>query len=824
MLSIALATLRTRWVSFAGAFLALALGSGVMAMMTMALTAASTIPFPGPQRFAAAPIVVIPHKTVRLTVDGFPTELAVQRLGSLAPQAVERLAATGRAIPDRTFPAQLPGGPSGQVGHGWSAAAVTPYRLVAGRAPEAADEIVVGGGDTTLVGSRVHAAAASGDGIYTVTGVTAPVWFEHAIFFSDETAARISPTVDAVVAYGPLDAVRRAAGAGTRVLTGDARQEADPDPSGGLDQLSDARAMAGTLATLGLSVAVFVVIATFAFVTDQRRRELGLLRAIGATPRQVGRVVICEAAVIGVAACAVGCALGSLGTGRLNTWMTGHQVAPPWFTIDITPMPVLVTFAIGLTSAVLSAAVASRRAARVRPSEALRDAAVDQGVMTVTRWLLGVGLLAFAAYTSLTRVSNHPGDALSVKQYLPAFLPLIGGAAVLAPVILGPVARLATWPLGRMGAGSMVMRESVLAGGRRTAATVAPVVLALGLATAMLTLQATADDSHNAAMRRQTRADFTITPTRAIDLDAKTVTAIRGLPDADVTIWTPTQIRLATDAEAYIDTLDAQATDLAALTATQHLTPVGGSLSNLDDHSLIIDQGTARTHGLHAGDRVKAYLPDGTGAPLRIAAVIRTGVSEQTVYLPTSHLVGEHATRIDVKARSNATAASLAAALRAIARGQDAKVVPTGLYLDAVRAEQQQETRQAITVILSVALAYSFVAVANTLLMAISGRRREIAALRLAGTTPWQALRFIVAESVLVVLLGAILAAVATAAVVVGQRAALTRLIADPPVTIPWMLTGEIAAACGAVAIVVSLLSTRHLLQGRVTELADLRE
>ncbi len=824
MLSVALATLRTRWVSFAGAFLALTLGVGVIAMMTMALTAASTTPFPGPQRFAAAPTVVVPHKTVRLTVDGSPAELPVQRPGSLSPEALTRLAATGRTIPDRTFPARLAEGPSGQVGHAWSASAFTPYRLVAGRAPATAGEIVVGGGGPTLVNRRVRVATATGDGTYTVTGVTAPVWFEHAIFFSDQAAARISPMVDAAVAYGPVGAVRRAAGGATRVLTGDARQEADPDPSGGTDQLSDAQAMAGTSTALGLSVAVFVVIATFAFVTDQRRRELGLLRAIGATPRQVRRTVICEAAIIGVVASAAGCVMGALAVSSLNTWMIDHEVAPPWFTIDVTPVPVLVSFAIGLTSAVLGAAIASRRAVRVRPTEALRDAAVDQRVMTLARWLLCIGLLGLGAYQTMTTVSDNPGDALSVKHYLPAFLPLIGGFALLAPVILKPVARLATWPLRRMGAGSTIVSASALTGGRRTAATVAPIVVALGLATSMLTVQATADDTHNAAMRRQTHVQFTVIPTNATELDPQTVTAIHGIPDADVTVWTSTQIRLATDSDAYIDTLDAQATDPAALTATQHLTPVAGALSNLDDHSVIIDQGTARNHGLRAGDRVKAYLPDGTSVPLRIAAVIQTGVSEETVYLPALHVVGGHATRIDVRARSSATPASVGAALRATVRGQSVQVVPIDRYLDAVRSHQQQETRQAITVILGVALAYSFVAVANTLVMAISGRRREIAALRLAGTTRRQALRFIVAETALVVLLGAILAAVAAGVVVVGQRAALTRLFADAPVSVPWMLTGEITAACGAVAIVVSILSAWRVIQGRVVELADLRE
>jgi putative ABC transport system permease protein len=231
MLSVAPATLRTRWVSFFGAFLALTLGSGVAAMTTMVLTAASTTPFPGPQRFAAAPTVVVPHKTARLTVDGSRAELPVQRPDGLSPETLARLATTGGTIPDRTFPARLVEDPSGQVGHGWSAAAFTPYRLVAGRAPAAADQIVVGGGDPTLVGSRVQVKTRGGGGVYTVSGVTAPVWFEHAIFFSDQKAGRISPMVDAAVAYGPVDAVRRAASGATRVLTGDARQEADPTPA-----------------------------------------------------------------------------------------------------------------------------------------------------------------------------------------------------------------------------------------------------------------------------------------------------------------------------------------------------------------------------------------------------------------------------------------------------------------------------------------------------------------------------------------------------------------------------------------------------------------
>jgi len=843
MLSIALGTLRTRWVSFAGACLALVLGSAFVAVMLMTLAATSATPFPGPQRFAAAPIVVVPHTAERFTADGLPFSLPAQQPGGLPAAVLQRLAGTGRTIPDRTFPAQRAGGTPGQVGHAWQSASFTPYRLVAGHAPTTGSEVVIGGGSPGLVGRRVRITTTAGTSTYTVAGVTAPVWFENAIFFSDATAARISPQIDAVVASGRLDAVRRAAdlaargsadaaggagggtaSGGTQVLTGAARKMADPDPSGGQDQLSDASAAAGTSAALGVTVVVFVVIATFAFITDQRRRELGLLRAVGASPRQVRRMIRMEAAIIGVAASAAGCGLALPGISLVRKWMIGNGVAPAWFTIHVTAPPLIIAFAIGLASAIAGTVAASWRAARVRPAEALRDAAVDQKVMTVLRWLLGVGLLAVGAYVGMTTIIRSPGNAMIVKDYVPVFMPIVAGFALLAPVILTPVARIATWPLSRMGAGAMVVRQNALTGGRRSAATAAPIVLALGLAASMLTLEAVANAAYYSAMRRRASAEFVIIPAGAAGLSRPAVSAVRSVPGAEVTALTSVLINVATDSGAYIDTWTARAVDPATLTATQHLTRVAGSLSHLGNGFLVVDQRTAQADGLHAGEPVRAYLPDGTSVPLRIAAVIRTGVTQTTAYMPAADAAGALPTQIDVTARPAAATAAVGAALRVAVSGQGADVLPIGRYLQAVRAQLTAQDRQATAAILGLALIYSLIAVANTLVMAASGRRREIAALSLAGATRRQSLRFIAAESGLVAAIGAILAAGAATVVVVGQRAALIRFSAGVPVSIPWLELGAIAAGCAAVAVVASALPAWHLLRARVVELADLRE
>jgi putative ABC transport system permease protein len=114
--------------------------------------------------------------------------------------------------------------------------------------------------------------------------------------------------------------------------------------------------------------------------------------------------------------------------------------------------------------------------------------------------------------------------------------------------------------------------------------------------------------------------------------------------------------------------------------------------------------------------------------------------------------------------------------------------------------------------------------VANTLVMAASGRRREIAALSLAGATRRQALRFIATESALVVVIGAILAAGAATVVVVGQWVALTRVSTDVPVSIPWLPIGAITAGCAAAAVLASVMPAWQVLRSRVVKLADLRE
>ncbi|MEU6313050.1 hypothetical protein [Streptomyces sp. NPDC047014] len=236
MLSVAFATLRVRWVSFVGTFVALAFGVGLMATAIPVIAATGSVVDSARQRWSEAPVVVVPNSTIDVVgTSGQAQSTALPQQPGLSPQLVAAVAATGRVVEDHSFYAQLQGGPKDQVGRGWSAHEAGGYRLAAGRPPAAEDELVVGGGDAALIGKQLRLTTGTGPRTATVTGVTGEVPFEHALFFADATAARLSPAVDALAAYGPAEEVRKAVaaagGARVSVLTGSERAAADPHTS-----------------------------------------------------------------------------------------------------------------------------------------------------------------------------------------------------------------------------------------------------------------------------------------------------------------------------------------------------------------------------------------------------------------------------------------------------------------------------------------------------------------------------------------------------------------------------------------------------------------
>ncbi|WP_432080212.1 FtsX-like permease family protein [Streptomyces sp. WAC 04229] len=819
MLSVALRTLRTRWVTFLGSFVALSLGVALLAVMGLALASSMDAPDRGPERFAAAPVVVRGQDTLRVpTPIGDRThELAQPR--AVPPGTVTELERLGRVVPDRSFAVRAEGGPGDLVGHPWSTAAFAPYEIDAGRAPRDAGEVVVTGG-WAEPGERVR----TDRGVVEVVGTVPDRGFEDAVFYTDAEAARLSPVslqlaVDAD-ASAVRDAVRGASG--VRVLTGDDRRFADADPDRDSEALTAMNAMFGTAGGVTAFVSVFVVASTFAFAVAQRRREFGLLRTAGATPGQIRRMVLAEALGVGVLASAAGCVLGSWGAPRLAAWVVDGELAPAWFTIGDYTWPYHMAFWTGLLVALCGVIAASWRAGRTAPTQALREASVDTRAMTWGRWLFGAGLLVTALVTLGIALAGAPGDLLHRKTYVSRPMLLITAVALLAPVVVRPLSRLLAWlPAQLPGAAGMLVRENAAAGVRRTAAVAAPVLVTVALAGSLLGATATLNEAKATETREQTAAAFVVTGAGDTGFDARTVDRLRSVPGAVVSPTSSSAVYVLEEGVALIRSDARAVADPEALAATTRLPLAEGRATDLDDSSIIVNEEWER-HSV--GQSVQVWLGDGTRRTLRIAAVMTTGTGGNGVYVTPANAPRAPVDRVDVALADGADAGAVAAGLREAVGAAGGQVSSRDEWVAAAYPETNSTTRAGFFLVLGIALLYTGISLVNTMVMATSDRVRDLAVLRLAGATRWQVLRLVGAESLMVVAVGAFLGLVVAGLNLAGMWGALGLLSVDTTIELPWAELGGVVASCAVLAVIASVAPAGLALRRRAVELAGMRE
>ncbi|MER5210205.1 FtsX-like permease family protein [Streptomyces sp. NPDC002838] len=818
MLSTALRTLRTRWVTFVGSFVALSLGVALIAVMGLALASSLDAPDRAPERFAAAPVVVKGQDTLEV-----PTSIGdrTQKLAQPRPvpdDAVAKLRDLGTVVEDRSFEVRAEGGPGDLVGHPWSTAAFAPYELDAGRAPKAADEVVVSG-DWARPGSRVRTDA----GTVRVVGTVAGLGFEDAVFYTDTRAAELSPRSVQLVVDADAAAVREAVrgSGGVEVLTGNARRYADADPDRDSEALTAMNAMFGTAGGVTGFVSVFVVASTFAFAVAQRRREFGLLRTAGATPGQIRRMVLSEALVVGVLASAAGCVLGSYGAPKLAEWAVDESLAPRWFSIGDYTWPYHMAFWTGLFVALCGVVAASWRAGRTGPTEALREASVDTRAMTWGRWLFGAGLLITAAVTLALALVSNPSDLLHRKTYVSRPMLLITGVALLAPVLVRPLARLIAWlPAQLPGAAGMLVRENAAAGVRRTAAVAAPVLVTVALAGSLLGATATLNEAKATEVREQTAADFVVAPAGDAGFDEATLRKLRAVPGAEVSATASSAVYVLEEGVALIRS-DARAADPELLADTVRLPLAAGKVSDLDDDSIIVNEEWEK----HAvGERVDVWLGDGTKKTLKIAAVMTIGTGNNGVYVTPRNAPAAPVDRVDVRLADGADTAAVAAGLRDAVRAPGGQVLARDAWVRATYPETNRTTRMGFFLVLGIALLYTGISLANTMVMATSDRVRDLAVLRLAGATKWQVLRLVGAEALMVVTVGGVLGALVAALNLMGMWSALGLLSVWTSIEIPWATLGAAVGACAVLAVISAVAPAGLSLRRRAVELAGVRE
>ena len=383
MLRISWQTLRARRTTLAGAFvaiwLAVTLAYATGLLMTGALSA------PGAGRFAAAvvradPTVVIGHGEDAEGEDVIPAP----RLPAETVAEVAEVPGVAHAVADIAFPASAWNGRGERMrvagadklqGHAWPSAALTPYGLSSGRAPRGPDEVVADARLGAAVGSRLRVVTPAGDAAYRVAGVADAHGrgdnAQAALFFSADTAAALSGTPGRVNAIGIIAepgtsaaalraGLREELGGGVEVLGADHAADADAGDAHAASR-DTLVAIFGTMGGIAGAVALFVVAGTFALAIAQRRRETAVLRALGATPRQVRRLIAGEALIVSLLAGALGLLAGGPLADTIARAVVDHGVAPRDFEPGQSWIPLVAALGMGIGIAQLAVIAAARR-------------------------------------------------------------------------------------------------------------------------------------------------------------------------------------------------------------------------------------------------------------------------------------------------------------------------------------------------------------------------------------------------------------------------------------------------------------------------------
>ncbi|WP_030170419.1 ABC transporter permease [Spirillospora albida] len=746
-----LATLRHRKAGFAGAFVALLCAAALVCACGVLLDTGLRGSVE-PERFAGAPVVVTGDQSVHQTkvkkkgkVKHKAKPIA-ERAWLPASVADQVRAARGahRVVTDVVFPAEVPGGPDASWGHGWESAALTPFTLREGRAPAADDEIVIDAAtarDAGLrVGSRVNVASAL-PGVYRVVGVTAQsLPSQAAIFFSTARAARLAGRPGMVAAIGAsgdpeaiADAVR---GTGATVHTGKDRGRAEfPGAERSRIKLIS---MGGALGGTALLVAVLVVAGTFALSVQQREREIALLRAVAATPRQVRRMIGREALLIGLVAGPLGAAAGLPLAFRLRDEFRGLGALPPNLDLVVSPFPLAAAIAATLAAAFAAARISARRTSRVRPVEALGDAALRPARLGVARTFAGGAALAVGAVLTIVLSALNTEAASSPVTMLTALAWTIA-IALLGPAIARAAIAVLARPLRLLPVAGHLAAANLTTGARRIASVITPLTLMMGLTATILFVQTTMGHAATREAADGTLAARVLGPKVPHGV-ADGLRRTPGITAVTEVVRSTVRVGLANHS--------VQGVTPAGLHRTMDLDVRTGSLKDLGPSTIAVSANAAARLGVRPGDRLALTLGDGTPADLEVIAVYGRGLGFGDLTVARDLL----AAHVD-DPRGTVLVSGTAAALREMERATGPRATDAG-----TAARQQAAPNAEVNyVAMGLIIAFTAIAVVNTLAMATSDRARELALLRLVGTTRRQIMRMLGLETLAIVLIAAVL-------------------------------------------------------------------
>lgn len=689
--------------------------------------------------------------------------------------------------------------------------------IVAGHEPRGRDEVVLDASTASrsgyVVGQDVHLVTATDQAVLRPELVGIADFEEGgslngATFAAFDTATAQDLFLDGADAFTDVwvtaedgvsqeqlrDAVARRLPDGIEAVTGDVA--ADETASDLVQAISFLTTFLLIFAGISLVVGGFLIVNTFSILVAQRSRELALLRALGAGRRQVTRMVLLEALVLGALGSTLGLGLGIVLAMAIRTLFARFGLDLSGQTLVMAPRTVLAAYVVGIVVTMAAAWLPARRTGRIAPVQAMRDDIAMPESSLRRRLLIGVVLVvagAAALAAGLLDAVPRPGWFVGG-----GILAILLGVASASPVISHPFLALAGWTYARLfGSVGNLAGQNSLRNPRRTTATASALMIGLSLACTMAIVGDSAKASVDRTIEESFVGDYVVGSVFGQPFSAGIARRMQRVEGVDA-VW----------AQRYAFTGGGNEGIGAATPDTLRdgfeVEVVDGDLADMRDGTVVVDEGYAEDEGLTVGDRTTVDLADGPH-DLEVVALYAENplVVFPVVTTPRTLIAAGHPDA------DNLLVVDTASSVPGMQERLDAVVADLPIVTvkdqQAFAEEQRAPIDQLVLMIfalLGLALLIAVLGIVNTLALSIIERTREVGLLRAIGVSRVQLRRMITLESVVIAVLGATLGVVMG----IGFGIALMYSLRDEGLEVISVPTGQLVAFLVA-SLVIGVLA-----------------
>ncbi|MFE7584222.1 ABC transporter permease [Streptomyces gardneri] len=567
-------------------------------------------------------------------------------------------------------------------------------------------------------------------------------------FFQNLTVTAAPGTDDGKLLDQVLKVVPKAATAQTGQALADQQAK---DIEAGLGALN--QVLLG-FAGIALFVGIFLISNTFTMLVAQRTKELALMRAVGASRKQITRSVLAEAGLVGLVASAVGYVLGIGLAVALRSAMSAFEMKVPAGDLVLGATPALSAFAVGVLITMLAAWLPGRRAAKIPPVAAMSSVHASASTKSlVVRNSIGAALTALGVVL-IVLGAGQGGDEGRMLIAGGAFFTLIG-VIVLIPFLSRPViALIRPVFVNVFGVSGKLAGLNAVRNPRRTGATASALAIGLTLVTGLSVLGATVGSALDKVTTDQIKADYMVSMASGDGLSPEALTALEKAPG--VTAVSPQQAGAFDLKGSYVSVSGVAPGDIGKLLK---LDVVNGSLSSLGGNTIAVDDQVATKRGLKVGDTVPVEYLDKQKGKVTVGAVYKANEFVSPV-MADHELVTAHEEQASIRQIFVSTDGGASAAHeQALSKAMGDNPAITVMDHKDIRDSFGGPINMMLNImygLLGMALIIAVLGVVNTLAMSVFERQQEIGMLRAIGLDRRRVKRMVRLEAVVISVFGAV--------------------------------------------------------------------